>query len=159
MPPGSFINAADYATVDELVAHLRRLDADPEAFAALFAWRRLSFDAYPPLFRNELLRWIAVAHEFGDGEDFQAVASGCVRCAMCYAITDWHASRGGDAGFAAPPRWIPQFRGNCAGPWTPAGGPALLPGEARGGPHPTAKDFWRAAGWPYPLALLREGMA
>ena len=52
-PPGSYIDVADFPSIDALVAHLRYLEAHPAAYARYHEWRHASFDAYPPFLRRE----------------------------------------------------------------------------------------------------------
>ena len=135
VPAGSYINVADFATVDDLVAHLRFLEANPAAYAQYHAWRDASFSTYGVFFRRELLRWITMAFVVGgaksrDIDGMQELESHCSRCAMCYSMSDWGHVTGWVPPYddkPAPPRHIQRFRDTCTPPWSPVPPPPRLP--------------------------------
>lgn len=169
LPAGSYINVNDFASVDDLISHLRVLDSDPVAYERYHAWRTEGFETFGLFFRRELLRWIAIAHydhanmERSGGpdsapRDIEEVNSQCFRCAMCYSLNEWGNVTGWRPPFtppaAPPPRHIPPFRGSCSPRWNSAMGRVEpLPGfgDRR---TITAAEFYASKGALVPAAIV-----
>lgn len=152
-PAGSYIDVADFPSVAALVAHLRYLEANSEAYARYHAWRHASFETYGVYFRRELLRWIGLAHHFGGPQE-----AAVFRCAMCYSMTEWANATGFTTGGATVvPRQITDFVGACTAPWTNTSQEfPKLPGTTSA--HVTAAEYYGARGVT-PPALIAEAAA
>jgi hypothetical protein len=106
--PESFIDASAFPSAAALAAHLRALDADDNAYAALHAWRtERSFADYGDILRDELIEMIWIGNATME-------PAAWYECRWCHAL-----ERARERGvFNAPPQLgIPTMKSTSQPAW------------------------------------------